>query len=192
MNKIYGFLGEIKHKYDDKVMSLFAKLFQCLPLAATIEEKVFIVHGGISTHNNGEVSLSEIAAISRFREPPEQGLMSDLLWSDPQVQFGKSPSKRGLGFAFGPDYTHRFLQYNKLELLIRSHEVKEEGYEVDHGGKCITIFSAPNYCDEMGNKGAMIQFDSVENMMHPKYIQFVAVSHPNVPPMRYAGNMFSL
>ncbi len=26
MNKIYGFLGEIKHKYDDSVMHLFTKV----------------------------------------------------------------------------------------------------------------------------------------------------------------------
>jgi len=41
----------------------------------------------------------------------------------------------------------------------RSHECKEEGYEVEHNGKCITIFSAPNYCDQMGNKGAFIHLD---------------------------------
>ena len=29
--------------------------------------------------------------------------------------------------------------------MIRSHEVKQDGYEVAHDGKCITVFSAPNY-----------------------------------------------
>ena len=32
-----------------------------------------------------------------------------------------------------------------VEYIIRSHEVKDNGYEVDHNGKCITVFSAPNY-----------------------------------------------
>lgn len=36
MNKIYGFCGEIKHKYDDHVMNLFSSLFQSLPLAAVL------------------------------------------------------------------------------------------------------------------------------------------------------------
>ena len=46
---------------------------------------------------------------------------------------------------FGPDVTERFLEQNKLDFIIRSHEVKPEGYEVTHSGKCITVFSAPNY-----------------------------------------------
>lgn len=84
MNKIYGFVGEVKHKYDDTVMNLFNKLFQYLPLAAVIENKVFVVHGGLSTGDGNGVKgvrLSEIESITRGREPPESGLMSDLLWA---------------------------------------------------------------------------------------------------------------
>ena len=46
----------------------------------------------------------------------------------------------------GPDVTENFLKKNNLEYVIRSHEVKDMGYEVAHNGKCITVFSAPNYC----------------------------------------------
>ena len=99
---------------------------------------------------------------------------------------GRRPSKRGIGFSFGPDITDAFLTANNLELLVRSHEVKDEGYEIDHDGKCITIFSAPNYCDQMGNKGAFIRFKAD---MKPNFTQFTAVAHPNIPPMRYASMM---
>ena len=52
----------------------------------------------------------------------------------------------------GPDISKKFLDDNNLDLLVRSHEVKDEGYEVTHDGRVITVFSAPNYCDSMGNK----------------------------------------
>lgn len=82
--------------------------------------------GGLSTQEGG-FSLQDVRSLSRFKEPSESGLMSDLLWSDPQPQKGmllhicdlnqssfqllvlpgKAPSKRGMGFSFGPDYTQK-------------------------------------------------------------------------------------
>ncbi|CAI5744666.1 unnamed protein product [Peronospora destructor] len=132
------------------------------------------------------VTLADIEKIDRNHEPPESGLMSDMMWSDPQPFQGRGPSKRGIGLSFGPDVTKAFLEHNKLDLLVRSHEVKDEGYLVEHDGKCITVFSAPNYCDQMGNKGAFIRF---EKDMQPRFTQFVAVEHPPIRPMAYAGNM---
>jgi len=61
------------------------------------------------------------------------------------MQNGRSVSKRGVSCQFGPDVTARFLEENNLDFIVRSHEVKAEGYEVTHSGKCITVFSAPNY-----------------------------------------------
>ena len=59
------------------------------------------------------------------------------------------------------------------EILIRSHEVKQEGYEVAHDGRVITTFSAPNYCDFTGNQAAFIRLRGDE--MKPKFTQFAAV-----------------
>jgi serine/threonine-protein phosphatase 5 len=189
MNKIYGFEGEVKAKYDETCMKLFTEVFNNLPLCGVIASKVIVVHGGLFQKDG--VTLQDITNIRRDCEPPESGLMSDLLWSDPQPFPGRGPSKRGVGLTFGPDITAAFLKDNNLELLIRSHEVKEEGYLVEHEGKCITIFSAPNYCDQMGNKGAIITFGPE---MKPNFIQFSAVPHPAIKPMAYASNfgMFGL
>ena len=77
-----------------------------------------------------------------------------------------------------------------MDLLVRSHEVKDEGYLIEHGGKTITVFSAPNYCDTMGNKGAFIHFEKED--LSPKFTQFEAVPHPNVRPMAYAAGMGGL
>jgi len=190
MNKIYGFEGEVKHKYPGQspnVMDVFTEVFCCLPLAHVIQDKVMVVHGGLFSQEN--VKLDDIRKIRREREPPESGLMSDILWSDPQSMPGRGPSKRGVGLSYGPDITKQFLENNGLDLLVRSHEVKEEGYLVEHDGKCITIFSAPNYCDQMGNKGAFIRFEAGDDVSKPHFTQFTAVPHPPIKPMAYASNM---
>ncbi|KAK9665923.1 hypothetical protein RND81_14G146200 [Saponaria officinalis] len=188
MNKIYGFEGEVKSKLNEKFVELFAEVFCCLPLAHVINKKIFVVHGGLFSVDG--VKLSDIKAIDRFCEPPEEGLMCETLWSDPQPFLGRGPSKRGVGLSFGPDVTKKFLQDNNLELVVRSHEVKDEGYEIEHDGKLITVFSAPNYCDQMGNKGAFIRFEAPE--MKPNIVSFSAVPHPNVMPMAYANNFLKM
>ena len=108
--------------------------------------------------------------------------MCELLWADPCKMNGRHPSKRGVGLSFGPDIAKKFLDDNNLstfkklilELLVRSHEVKDEGYEVEPDGNVITIFSAPNYCDQMGNKGALIKLKGSKDMK-PNFVKFSAV-----------------
>lgn len=156
MNRMYGFEGEVKAKYSESVFDLFAAIFCLLPLAHLLNNKVLVLHGGLFSDDN--VTLDDIRKIDRNMEPPDSGIMSELLWSDPQPMPGREPSKRGVGLAFGPDVTDRFLKLNNLSLIVRSHEVKDEGYALEHNGKVITIFSAPNYCDQVGNKGAFIKF----------------------------------
>jgi len=188
MNKMYGFEGEAKHKYNGQMADFFTEVYNWLPLCHVIHNKVFVVHGGLFSRDG--VTLDEIKQVDRNMQPPEHGLMTEMLWSDPQPQMGRSPSKRGTGTQFGPDVTEDFLKTNGLELLIRSHEVKENGYEVMHDGKCITIFSAPNYCDQIGNKGAFI---TLKEDCKPEFTMFDAVPHPAIKPMAYAagyGSMF--
>mmetsp|Transcript_22715 Transcript_22715/g.27453 ORF Transcript_22715/g.27453 Transcript_22715/m.27453 type:complete len:484 (-) Transcript_22715:168-1619(-) len=187
MNKFYGFEGEVKAKFNEPMAELFTEVFCFLPLASVLNSKVFVVHGGLFSQDN--VTLDDIRKIDRNREPPDEGLMCELLWSDPQGPSGRSPSKRGVGVAFGPDVTENFLQKNGLELVVRSHEVKEEGYETEHNERLVTVFSAPNYCDQMGNKGAFIRF---EHDMVPHFTKFSAVPHPNVRPMQYANNLMNM
>jgi len=185
MNKLYGFEGEVTKKYDESLYEYFCEAFCLLPLCHVINKQAFVVHGGLFSKD--DVALDSIRKVNREQEPPDEGLMTEMLWSDPQPGRGRVPSKRGVGVAFGQDVTENFLKTNDLKMVIRSHEMKEEGYEIEHGGKLVTVFSAPNYCDQMGNKGAFIRLDG--KTMTPKYTSFPAVPHPNVRAMQYANPM---
>lgn len=131
------------------------------------------------------MTLQEIQKIPRRRAIPQAGPMCDILWSDPSPLDGKHPNRRGLSIEFGPDISKKFLDANNLNLLVRSHQTKDEGYEIERGDQVITVFSAPNYCDQMKNKGAYIIFK--EDVV-PDFRKFEAVKHPNVPCMYYARN----
>jgi serine/threonine-protein phosphatase 5 len=70
-------------------------LFCQLPLCVVINSKVMVTHGGLFSEDN--ITLAKIEAVDRRREPPESGIMCELLWSDPTDMPGRQPSKRGVG-----------------------------------------------------------------------------------------------
>ncbi|KAL4919466.1 hypothetical protein BDW62DRAFT_209685 [Aspergillus aurantiobrunneus] len=183
MNKVYGFEGECKAKYNETMFKVFSESFSALPLATLIGNKYLVLHGGL--FSNDKTTLDDIRKLNRHnqRQPGQQGLMMEMLWTDPQTEPGRGPSKRGVGLQFGPDVTKRFCENNGLEAIIRSHEVRMNGYEVEHDGKCITVFSAPKYCDATENKGAFIKIGPELKL---EYQVFEAVPHPDIKPMTSA------
>ena len=180
MNRVYGFEGECKAKYTERVFKLFSESFSALPLATLIGKQYFTLHGGL--FSDDKISLDDVRKLNRHqqRQPGQQGLMMEMLWTDPQPMPGRGPSKRGVGLQFGPDVTKRFCEANGLKAVIRSHEVRMEGYEVEHDGRCITVFSAPKYCDSTENKGAYINIGPDYKL---EYHKFDAVPHPDIKPM---------
>jgi serine/threonine-protein phosphatase PP1 catalytic subunit len=91
---------------------------------------------------------------------PDCGLLCDLLWSDPDKDItGWSENDRGVSFTFGPDVVSRFLQKHDMDLICRAHQVVEDGYEFFSKRQLVTLFSAPNYCGEFDNAGAMMSVD---------------------------------
>jgi serine/threonine-protein phosphatase PP1 catalytic subunit len=83
-----------------------------------------------------------------------------LLWSDPDKDItGWSENDRGVSFTFGPDVVSRFLQKHDMDLICRAHQVVEDGYEFFSKRQLVTLFSAPNYCGEFDNAGAMMSVD---------------------------------
>ena len=161
INRIYGFFDECKKRYNVKLWKNFVDLFNCLPLAASIDDKIFIVHGGLSP----ELKLIEnLNKIMRPTDVPEEGLICDLLWSDPEDNNqGWGENDRGVSCTFNEAVLKKFLEKNDLDLLCRAHQVVEEGYEFFGNRQLVTVFSAPNYCGEFDNNGAIMDVD--ENLM---------------------------
>ncbi|KAH8821685.1 Metallo-dependent phosphatase-like protein [Xylogone sp. PMI_703] len=180
MNRVYGFEGECKAKYNERVFKLFSESFSALPLATLVGKRYLVLHGGL--FSDDKVTLDDIRKLNRHnqRQPGQSGLMMEMLWTDPQTAPGRGPSKRGVGMQFGPDVTKKFCENNGLQAIIRSHEVRMEGYEEEHDGKCITVFSAPRYCDSTENKGAYINIGPDYKL---DFHKFEAVPHPNIKPM---------
>ncbi|XP_072242953.1 serine/threonine-protein phosphatase with EF-hands 2 [Leuresthes tenuis] len=273
INLRYGFTKEVLTKYKihgKRILKLLQKIFSWLPLATVIDQKVLILHGGISDttdlgvlarldrHNyvsalrppkkrnqistgtsiekdieddllnssrlsNRRASLTYPAAIGtrdcfhnrslqnfsshlkvntenelesqggrQIRERSEKEVLSvssdsissdvkeewrqilDLLWSDPMSQNGCIPNEvRGGGCYWGPDITEDFLNRHNMQLIIRSHECKQDGYEFCHSRKVLTLFSASNYYDVGSNRGAYVK---VGPDLVPYVIQYQASS----------------
>ncbi|XP_062086405.1 serine/threonine-protein phosphatase PP1-like [Humulus lupulus] len=95
------------------------------------------MHGGLSPDLN---NLNQIRMIQRPTDVPEHGLLCDLLWSDPSKDIqGWGQNERGVSFTFGAD------------------RVVEDEFFANR--KLVTLLSAPNYCGEFDNAGAMMSVD---------------------------------
>eukprot|EP00475_Leptophrys_vorax_P043755 TRINITY_DN8518_c0_g2_i3.p1 TRINITY_DN8518_c0_g2~~TRINITY_DN8518_c0_g2_i3.p1 ORF type:complete len:311 (-),score=81.77 TRINITY_DN8518_c0_g2_i3:957-1889(-) len=169
INRIYGFYDECKRRYSIKLWKTFTDCFNCLPIAAIIDEKIFCTHGGLSPELK---SLDQIREIERPCDVPEEGLVCDLLWADPDKDIvGWGQNDRGVSFTFGPDVVAKFLRKHDLDLICRAHQVVEDGYEFFAKRMLVTLFSAPNYCGEFDNAGSMMSVD--ESLMCSFQVSFL-------------------
>jgi len=204
MTTHYGFSKEVSRKYGRDTYHTFLSLFQALPIAAVVEEEVFVVHGGLGPRAM-DCSFAQLNALHRLHYDESQSsaqgcgsvvlagsgeevageeVFSELLWSDPRdgLQGFKVNKARGGGLCFGADVTAHFLSRHRLQLLVRSHECVAAGVQVLHGGNCVTLFSAPNYCGVQGNLGAVLCFpggsvsvsDSVVPVLRGNIMQYHA------------------
>ena len=161
INRIYGFYDECKKRYNLKIWKAFIDVFNCLPIAASIDDKILLMHGGLSPELK---NVEQLKKIMRPTDVPEEGLLCDLLWSDPDASCdGWGPNDRGVSVVFNQNVLKKFLEKNDLDLICRAHQVVEEGYEFFGDRELVTVFSAPNYCGEFDNAGAMMVID--ENLM---------------------------
>ncbi|KAJ3441753.1 serine/threonine-protein phosphatase 2b catalytic subunit 1-related [Anaeramoeba flamelloides] len=170
VTSFFNFKSEVVEKYDVEIYNEIMNTFDCLPLAAIVDDKFFCVHGGISPKLK---TLESLNRINRFQETPSQGLFPELLWSDPHPHYDK-PKKTPYDFTFNTLrncaylYSYnaicKFLFSNNLTCVIRAHESQQKGYLMYRKGmqtnfpSLITIFSSPNYVGYDRNKGAVIKY----------------------------------
>jgi len=185
LTEYFTFKQECSIKYSDNVYEACMKGFDCLPLAALMNEQFLCVHGGLSPELH---TLEDIKKLDRFKEPPAFGPMCDLLWSDPLEEFGNELSNehfshntvRGCSYFYSYPAVCEFLHNNSLLSMIRAHEAQDAGYRMYKKSSStgfpslITIFSAPNYLDVYNNKAAVLKYEN--NVMNIR--QFNASSHP--------------
>lgn len=166
INRIYGFYDECKRRYTIKLWRTFVDCYSCMPVSAIVDEKIFCCHGGLSPDL---LNMNQIGQLARPCDVPDKGLLCDLLWSDPDPKImGWSDNDRGVSVTFGADIVGKFVHRHKFDLICRAHQVVEDGYEFFAKRQLITIFSAPNYCGEFDNAGAMMSVD--ETLMCSFYV----------------------
>ncbi|CEF65373.1 Calcineurin-like phosphoesterase domain, apaH type and Serine/threonine-specific protein phosphatase/bis(5-nucleosyl)-tetraphosphatase domain-containing protein [Strongyloides ratti] len=156
VNMHYGFFEECKKRYSTSLYEAFQRAFNCLPFCANIGGKILCMHGGITNEIN---SLKELELIDIPCEISELGVLAELTWADPSND-KKHPfyceSPRGAGHLFGPLALNDFLNLHKLNMVVRGHQVVQDGYEFFGDKRLATIFSAPTYTGTHKNFGAIM------------------------------------
>ena len=156
-NRIYGFYDECKRRYNIRLWKNFTELFNYLPVAALIDDKILCMHGGLSPEIH---SINDINQFNRPTDVPDSGALCDLLWSDPDKDVDDfEENDRGISYVFGEKVVKDFNSKNDIDLIIRAHQVVDDGYEFFADRQLITIFSAPNYCGEFDNAAGILTVD---------------------------------
>ncbi|OAC99957.1 hypothetical protein MUCCIDRAFT_40924 [Mucor lusitanicus CBS 277.49] len=175
VTRVYGFYDECKRRTNVKIWKSFVDVFNSLPIAGLVAGKIFCVHGGLSP---SLAAMDDIRTIVRPTDVPEFGLLNDLLWADPSdTAFDWEDNERGVSYCFGKKIVNEFLSKFDLDLVCRAHMVVEDGYQFFNERTLVTVFSAPNYCGEFDNFGAIM---SVNEELLCSFELLTPMDHPAV------------
>ena len=177
----YSYKRECLQKYGldigVKIWQLTNKIFDLLPVAATVDNAIFCVHGGLSPN---APTLDHIRKLPSPLENPEfYPVAWELLWSDPchlqqyldLMEWNDVASdsvaqqgyvynqKRGAAYLFNERAASTFLYNNGLSHMIRAHEVPPAGFTHHFNNLCTTVFSCSHYCN-YDNEAACILLDN--------------------------------
>jgi protein phosphatase len=169
-----------------RVWESFNQVFDFMSIGAVLGDRIFCVHGGIGP------DMTSIKELEQVRKPinPDaptgsseelkrvHRMIKQAMWCDPEESddvngaFNNNDA-RGAGFdvyKYTAAAVTEFCQRNDVDVILRGHQVVQEGIEVFAGGQLLTLFSATNYCGVCDNKGAILLVDT-RLVMTPKMIK---------------------
>ncbi|CAJ0571618.1 unnamed protein product, partial [Mesorhabditis spiculigera] len=154
VNMQYGFYLEVKKRYSVNLYECFQYAFYCMPFCALVDKRILCMHGGISEELQ---DFNQLEKIERPCDIPDLGIIADLTWADPEPTIqGYEESPRGAARIFGAQALKTFCQTHGIDLVVRAHQVVQDGYEFFADRHLVTIFSAPYYCGQFDNAACVL------------------------------------
>ncbi|XP_061163616.1 uncharacterized protein LOC133172682 [Saccostrea echinata] len=182
VQEMFSFKNECIQKFGEsvglQVWEAVNDCFDAMPIAATVDDKVFCVHGGIPC---SDINIENINKIPVPLKDPEieSPLAWEIMWSDPVSMDLMTPdnikdlnehngfiynTRRGTAYFFSCEALMSFLDKNGLSHVIRAHEVQENGFQVQQQGRLMTVFSSSHYCGG-SNEAACVLADNYKLRM---------------------------
>lgn len=176
MNRKYDFAAacssSLGPEKGEQFLVAVTDMFNYLPLACLVGERILVVHGGIG---DGNWTLNDLRQVRRplnheQLQDPNHEYAWNILWSDPIAEddagntFGVHTSARSkVAKKFGWNVTQAFCEANELDLVVRSHQAKTDGFGFDvmHDEGLVRVFSARDY-EGHRNHGAVLQITEAE------------------------------
>ena len=187
---VWQCLNRFGQKMGQCVWENMNKVFDRMPLAATVDDDVFCVHGGIPRPINGATilnidtintlpSVMGITPSFNHESATHSQVAMDLIWADPATEetekngsldttgFGISPRGSGV-HCYGTKAVEMFLKANGLSYIIRAHEPTKDGIHVSKGARVFTVFStSKNHgCGDDASCGCILIDSGKISMIH--------------------------
>ena len=183
-------LRDLYSNQSEDVSEAFDNCFSYIPLAAIIDDDIICLHGGIGTSlKDADLHLLD-SQISRPIHSFDNLVVSDILWSDPsEYILNFQPSSRGSGYLFGVNVLDHFLDSCSLHLMIRAHQCVEGGILSLWDDRCLTVFSASNYCGALNNKSGILRITKKDEQSQ-KNLSVKAIVFNPIPILSRSAAVF--
>uniref|UniRef100_A0A8R1I2C0 Serine/threonine-protein phosphatase n=2 Tax=Caenorhabditis japonica TaxID=281687 RepID=A0A8R1I2C0_CAEJA len=155
VNMYYGFREEIHSRRPNNAEDVydgFITMMDVMPLTGLIGGRILCMHGGISPRLN---SLEDLRKAKTPFCADSNCLESDILWSDPSYLSGWTSNPRGSSVCYGADVVKAMCEKLDIDMILRGHQVVQDGYDFFADKRLVTIFSAPYYTGTFSNSAAV-------------------------------------